>query len=277
LEGCFGTRKHQHFVYNHALASLAMVVAYGMTGSPLFKRCAQRAIDFIALARNPYFGWRYGVKPGDNDMSVTGWMALALQAAKLINDEAASHGRAAPLAIDEEALRGAQHLLEKMTSPETGRTGYIQRGGSSARPPDRIDRFPGSATEAMTAVSLALRGILGEEPAKSPLMGKGFALLGALPPTWEPASGRIDLVYWYWGALALPHFPVAEGKAWRTALEKALVDHQRRDTTPCLYAGSWDPIGAWGVDGGRVYSTALAAMTLEALGPHPHLTFQRSK
>ena len=28
--------------------------------------------------------------------------------------------------------------------------------------------------------------------------------------------------------------------------------------------GSWDPIGAWGEDGGRVYSTAILVLTLEA-------------
>ena len=27
--------------------------------------------------------------------------------------------------------------------------------------------------------------------------------------------------------------------------------------------GSWDPVGPWGVDGGRVYSTAILAMCLE--------------
>ena len=27
--------------------------------------------------------------------------------------------------------------------------------------------------------------------------------------------------------------------------------------------GSWDPIGEWGLAGGRVYSTAIGAMTLE--------------
>ena len=68
-EGCFGPRATQHYIYNHATASLAMVEAYGMTGSPLFRGSAQKALDFIALARNPYFAWRYGVKPGDNDTS----------------------------------------------------------------------------------------------------------------------------------------------------------------------------------------------------------------
>ena len=27
--------------------------------------------------------------------------------------------------------------------------------------------------------------------------------------------------------------------------------------------GSWDPVGEWGAAGGRVYSTAICAMTLE--------------
>ena len=27
--------------------------------------------------------------------------------------------------------------------------------------------------------------------------------------------------------------------------------------------GSWDPIGEWGIAGGRVYATAIGAMTLE--------------
>lgn len=38
------------------------------------------------------------------------------------------------------------------------------------------------------------------------------------------------------------------------------LDHQRRDGDS---KGSWDPIGVWGASGGRVYSTAMRAMTLE--------------
>ena len=30
------------------------------------------------------------------------------------------------------------------------------------------------------------------------------------------------------------------------------------------YAGSWDPDSQWGRDGGRVYATALGALTLES-------------
>ena len=58
-----------------------------MTESPIYKGAAQKALDFISLSRNPYFVWRYGVKPGDNDSSVTGWMMMPLKSAKLINED----------------------------------------------------------------------------------------------------------------------------------------------------------------------------------------------
>jgi len=34
------------------------------------------------------------------------------------------------------------------------------------------------------------------------------------------------------------------------------------DRDACVY-GSWDPIDAWGTAGGRVYATAINALTLE--------------
>ena len=40
-------------------------------------------------------------------------------------------------------------------------------------------------------------------------------------------------------------------------------------TSFCLYKGSWDPIGPWGQDGGRVYSTAMMAMCLQVYFRYP--------
>ena len=49
-------------------------------------------------------------------------------------------------------------------------------------------------------------------------------------------------------------------KTWNAALKPALIDHQRKSGDE---KGSWDPIGAWGKEGGRVYSTALGTLMLE--------------
>ena len=38
----------------------------------------------------------------------------------------------------------------------------------------------------------------------------------------------------------------------------------RTQRTDGPYVGSWDPVGVWGEDGGRVYATATLVLTLEA-------------
>ena len=47
----------------------------------------------------------------------------------------------------------------------------------------------------------------------------------------------------------------------KKAIEKALLEnqHNKKDNLE----GSWDPIGPWGEDGGRIYSTATCALILE--------------
>ena len=42
--------------------------------------------------------------------------------------------------------------------------------------------------------------------------------------------------------------------------EEAVAEQQRSDGN---HKGSWDPNGAWGHEGGRVYTTAINALTLQ--------------
>jgi hypothetical protein len=264
-EGCFGPRSTQHYIYNHACASLAMVEAYGMTESVIYRGPAQRALDFIALTRNPYFVWRYGVKPGDNDSSVTGWMMMALKSARLINEDAVRRGKAAPLTFDEDAFAGIRTWLDKMTDPDYGRVGYLQRGSGPARPQGLVDRFPAEKSESMTAVGMLGRIFLGDDPRKDPVIKKGVALCSKLPPTWNTADGSIDMYYWYYATLAMFQVGGPAWDAWDAALTQSMVAHQRMDGTYCGFKGSWDPVDPWGEDGGRVYSTAVLAMCLEVV------------
>ncbi len=262
-EGCFGSRGAPQYIYNHATAALAMVEAYGMTSSPIFKGSAQRALEFHALSRNPYFAWRYGVRPGDNDTSVSSWMLMAVRSGQLINADAAKHGNAAPLVIDEEAFEGVRSWLDKMTDAETGRVGYITRGSGPARPKELVDRFPGDKSEAMTAAGMLSRIMAGEDPRKSASIRKGAELLRALPPIWNAADGSIDMTYWYFGTMAAYQVGGKTWRTWRIAIDRAIVEQQRGDGEYCQFKGSWDPIGPWGLDGGRVYSTAMMALCCE--------------
>ena len=248
-EGCFGPRLSQHFVYDHAIATLAMCEALGATQSPIFRGSAEAGVAFIVKAQNPYLGWRYGVRPGDNDTSVTGWMTLALGSA-----------RSAGLSVPAESFQGALAWFEKVTEPEYGRAGYTARGNGPARPMEMIERFPPDRSESPTAAALVGRLLCGQAPDHD-LVKKGIDLLARKPPAWDD-QGSIDFPYWLFGTIASCR---AGGEAWRKwsgALEGAVRRTQRHDSGTCAH-GSWDPVDPWGADGGRVYSTAMNALMLE--------------
>jgi hypothetical protein len=262
-EGCFGPRSTQHYVYNHAAAALAMVEAYGMTESNIYKGAAQKALDFIALARNPYFVWRYGVKPGDNDSSVTGWMMMALKSARLVNEDATRRGKQEPLRIEEAAFDGIRAWFDKMTDPESGRVGYVSRGSGPARPMEVVDRFPAAKSESMTAVGMLARIFMGDNPRKDPIIKKGADLTGKLVPTWNTSDGSIDMSYWYYATLAIYQVGGDDWNRWEKGMNDSVVANQRMDGNYCGFKGSWDPVDPWGPDGGRVYSTAMMALCCE--------------
>ncbi len=259
-EGCFGPRSTQRYIYNHATAALACVEAYRLTGSQVLRQPAQRCLDFIALARNPYFAWRYGIKPGDNDTSVSGWMMLALESAQHINKDAVKRGRPAPLWTDESAFDGLRAWLDKTTDPDYGSVGYVMRGIYGIRYKGHHESFPLDKTLGCTPVGMLARMFIGEDPRKSKLIKLGVDLCLKQPPMWNTATGEIDMIAWYYATLALRRVDGKPWKAWRTALGKALAKGQRKDTDAMQYLGSCDPVGKWGTFGGRVYATAMLAL-----------------
>lgn len=255
-EGCFGPRTSQHFQYNHMCASLAMTEAYGLTQSVLFKDSAQRGINFIHQSQNPYLAWRYGVRDGDNDSSVTGWAVMALKS-----------GIMAELEVDKGAFVGALAFIDKMTEPEFGKVGYQQRGGPPARTTAMQDRFPAQESEALTAVGVLTRIFChasGDTDAikKDEFIVKGSELMLKKLPKWDTDAGTIDFYYWYYGSLAMFQVGDTYWKKWNEAMQKAIIEHQRteegRDEK-----GSWDPEDPWSPEGGRVYSTALNCLCME--------------
>jgi len=265
-------RNRQTYVYNHATATIAMVEAYGMTGREDWKASAQGGLDFVALTRNPYFAWRYGIKPGDNDTSVTAWMTMALKTAFFVNRTEVEAGQDAPFRIDEYAFDGPKAWVDKMTDFDCGRVGYMRRGGRSSRQDDLKDRFPGEKSEALTAAGMLMRIFIGEDSQRSPVFLKGLELLEKCPPVWNEEDGSIDMIYWHFATLAV-HLnagrrTLANAKhertwgEWLQRIESVLLDSQRQDGEVSDAKGSWDPAGAWGRAGGRVYATALNTLTL---------------
>jgi len=248
--GVLGADVSHDFIYDHTIATLALCEDYLLSGkSPSLRGPAQRAVNFLVRARNPYGAWRYDVPPGgDNDTSITGWVVFALTSA-----------RDAGLVVDPAAFEGALSWIEEVTDPATGRVGYNEFGSLSSRTAAN-ERYPRERGEAMTAVGLLARIFLGQTPEQAPVMKKHAELLRRSLPKWEPEARGCDMYYWYYGTYAMYQLGRDDWAAWSRAMKPAMVDTQRTDGDE---RGSWDPVGPWGYVGGRVYSTALMTLSLE--------------
>lgn len=251
--GAFGdSRVGTSFVYCHAAATLALLKASERAGAAeTLEPAIERALRLIHGARNPYGAWRYGATPsGTSDVSVTGWMVEALCLARERGFE-----------VEAAALQDALRFIDAMTD-EGGRTGYTQQGSESARTPERLERWPGAKSEAMTATALASRLCVDRSAASSDVVRSGLELLRKRPPLWDETEGTIDFYYWSRAALAMQLAGRSHGDYWNGALCDAVIGKQRRGG--CA-AGSWDPqVEVWGEDGGRVYATAVLALALLA-------------
>lgn len=257
-DGCLVPKEGPHWMYNHAIAALALTEAYGLSRMPQLRRPAQRAVDFIHQAKNPGRAWRYNngeLDPAEqNDVSVTGWMMMCLASAKDFG-----------LVYYEQDMRDALLYLDDMTDTATGRTGYREKGQGSSREPGDEAIWPFSETEAMTAVAMFCRvfagHMLGDMDAQLPYLESGAALLRKKLPAWDEERGSIDYYYWYYGTYAMYQMAGKDWKIWKTAMERTIVENQVKEGCAC---GSWDPRkDPWGDSGGRVYATALMILSLE--------------
>jgi hypothetical protein len=243
-------------MYCHSMAAFALAEAQAMTGDRRWESAVVKAIHYSLRAQHATSGgWRY--RPGDTgDTSQLGWQLMALASAERAGIEIPAH-----------AWTRARRFLMS-----------VQRGAHGGLASYRPD---GPHSTSMTAEALYCRLLL-EQGGHASLHDAATSeatrqLLAALPN-----GDRINLYYWYYATLALHHRQGANSKAgeawtvWNEALTTALVNTQRSDGS---HAGSWDTNTMWGGYGGRVYTTAMAAMCLEAYYRYaparPHWTAAR--
>ncbi len=112
----------------------------------------------------------------------------------------------------------------------------------------------------MTAEGLLCLQFLGSNRNDVRMRNGADWLLKELPEQQQKRTSY----YWYYATYALFQYGGDHWKQWQKKLETAVVKNQHRDGSKKNLVGSWDPIGAWGEDGGRVYSTAILTLTLEA-------------
>jgi hypothetical protein len=235
----YGNDLRDGSMYGHALATIALCEAYGMTHDPLLKEPAQGAIKFIVWAQDPGGGgWRYA--PGEpGDTTVTGWMLMALKS-----------GQMARLEVPTPSIFLAEKFLSSVQNEDGSKYGYLSR-----------QPRPGT-----TAVGLLCRMYTGWRR-DNPGLIKGVANLNA----WGPSAE--NLYFNYYATQVMFHWAGPEWADWNRKMRDMLVATQAADGHA---AGSWYFAGLHGKAGGRLYCTAMAAMILEVYYRHMPLYSEKA-
>jgi hypothetical protein len=254
-DGCVGERGMK-YIYNHSIATIALCEARSMTRAEFLGVPARKATEFLVGSQNRGRAWRYSEKCGDNDTSVTSWAVMALQAAQVSS-----------IPVPRAAFDGALAWLDEV-SETSGyyRAGYTARGTGKVFVPGKNESFDDHP--AMSAIAVAARLFI-QRRKTEPALGAVNLLIADLPE-WK--ANRIDFYYWHHATQAVFQYDGPEGamwKRWSEPMKNALVPNQKTRKDGCQ-DGSWDPSGdRWGSEGGRVYATALNALTLETYYRYP--------
>jgi hypothetical protein len=217
-------------MYCHAMATLALSEALGMSGDERLREPVRRALAYtVACQSTTTGGWRY-VPADPGDTSQLGWQWMALKSGEL-----------AGIPIPERTRQGTGKFLRSVSSGRAGGLAAYRPG----EPPSR----------SMTAEALFCWELLGLER-NHPAVAEAADYIAAE----LPGAGKANEYYWYYATLALYQLQGEPWRRWNAALQKTLIERQQK-TGPL--AGSWDTDTVWGGYGGRIYTTALAALTLE--------------
>ncbi|HBT76929.1 MAG TPA: hypothetical protein DEB39_08385, partial [Planctomycetaceae bacterium] len=248
--GCFfyeGYGTYEHRFYTHAQCTIALCELYAMSGNEEYREPARRAVEYCLKNQSVSGGWRYHPNAADpaSDVSVTGWVVLALQSAL-----------AAGLEVPPENLRRIDAFLDSVAREGGSRYRY------SMAPGERV-------TTCMTAEALLCRELLGWEHEDSRLRaGLDWLIQEENLVRFDEARKR-DVYYWYYATQALHHYGGEPWAIWnermRTELPKHQVAHGKEE-------GSWSPKqpvrDLWGEHYGRLYTTCLSILMLEVYYRH---------
>ncbi len=107
----------------------------------------------------------------------------------------------------------------------------------------------------MTAEMLYARMLLGQQPDADDIQEVATFL-------WRQPFDRHtpDLYCWYYGSLSLIQLQNQDWKRWNARTRDTLIALQRKEGA---LGGTWDTSARWGDQGGRVFTTSLAVLTLE--------------
>jgi hypothetical protein len=217
-------------MYGHGIALMALEEALCMTregkqyDSDLLD-LVQQGAAFSCVAQHENGSWGY-VPGRPGDVTITGWQVLSLIGAQ--KGGAALHTNTLP---------DAKSYLMTMCEGRSFWFGYNTPVGEPTT----------------TAIGLTLMLFLGQSPYETPF-AKSLDRIAQMGPSPN------NIYHNYYASLALHHSRHPLWETWNKQLRDYLVQEQE---TRGHMTGSWHFDEKWGNVGGRLYTTALCAMTLE--------------
>ncbi len=231
----------------------------------------QRGVDFLANIQADKAGWRYRVVDNANDTSVVAWVLFASKAAEK------AHAR-----VRRSIFEGCDLVLARdSTRPLTEREDYeadikidpnYAHDVSYGKPYYEFHTGYQDAAftknQATTPIGLMSRILLGYRRSHPFCIGSANTILSKQMPPLPKKAGewsayKLDYQYpmyfLYYATLATHQMGGKFFSQWDKVLREILPAVQ--DKTGCQ-RGSWP---TWNLDGifGRLYTTAISAMTLE--------------
>jgi hypothetical protein len=229
--------------YDHGLALIALAEAYAMTQDSRLRGPVVAAANFSLYAQDPVKGgWMYGPRQG-GDTSVTGWHVMGLKSAAM-----------AKIPVPKAAFALTNRWLQSVASNSGASYGYRKPG----------DRGAAKATTAAGHLCLMYMGRGKDDPG----MQKGAALISKKGPDLG------DLYYSYYASQIMHHMGGDMWKKWNEQTRDPLIAKQDKAG---ITKGSWKLTGHdhGFKQGGRLYTTALAAVILEVYYRHMPLYQQK--
>jgi len=232
---------HNHTFYTQGICTIAVCELYAMTKDEKLRDPAQRAVQYCLASQAPEGGWRY-VPGQDSDVSVTGWVVMALQSARMAGME-----------IPPEHFRRVERFLDRSTARDGFRYCY-QKGVEPSL--------------AMTAEALLCRQYLGW-PKDEPRMAEALDWITQKENLIDFSPAKRNLYYWYYATQVCHHMD-RTSKYWKTWNELM------REAVPRAQVKKGPEMGSWNPDfqdpyepyGGRLYVTCLCIYMLEVYYRH---------
>ena len=222
-------------MYNHGIATVALLEAYGKTGNRSLREPIARAVGFILAQQLASGGWGYESRGGrPANTSISFWQLQALQLAG-----------AAKIGDTEVSCRRALRWLGSVTD-SSGLVGYQTQGD-----------FP-NGSETLTAMGAVCLGATQPRDAASRQV---LLVQRALQSVATKLETQTDLYRCFFLARAATAVGGPQSERPLAQLSKSLVAMR---STAGDAAGSWEPVGTWSPVGGRIFSTAMATLSLQA-------------